>query len=344
MKRGKFMEGNNSIKKSIVLAVILLFVSVSVIPSTGTNAVEKTSTASFDGNTLYVGGGGPGNYSTIQEAINNASDGDTVFVYNDSSPYYENVVVNKIINLVGEDRSSTIIDGNESFSVLEIYGDGVNISGFTIQNGEYGIFIFGDGCTIINSCIKNNDQCGISLSKYHDCVIIDNEITDNDGGLDIYYSSNIKILGNIISDNSEGVALIYNTERVLIEGNIISNNAGGLGIIGSSNNIISGNEFSRNWLTIVLIKNLDAHSTNNKIVNNNFIRNRFPIFQVRDICSGNFYDGNYWNRPRLLPKWIPLHFNFDWHPAQEPYDIDGGDSISVERNVHCREGVGGYVK
>ncbi|UCF13148.1 MAG: hypothetical protein JSW06_02545 [Thermoplasmatales archaeon] len=50
------MVRNNLIKKGLVVSVILLFVSVSVIPSTGTNVVEKSSNVSFDGNTLYVGG------------------------------------------------------------------------------------------------------------------------------------------------------------------------------------------------------------------------------------------------------------------------------------------------
>lgn len=41
------------------------------------------------GDTLYVGGDGPGNYSTIQAAIDNASGGDSVFVY--KGIYHENV-------------------------------------------------------------------------------------------------------------------------------------------------------------------------------------------------------------------------------------------------------------
>ncbi|UCD13765.1 MAG: hypothetical protein JSW60_09460 [Thermoplasmatales archaeon] len=66
------------LKKGIAVAVIVLFVGMS-IPSTGT-VVEK-SIISFDGKTLYVGGDGPGNYSKIQDAIDNASDGDTVSVF-----------------------------------------------------------------------------------------------------------------------------------------------------------------------------------------------------------------------------------------------------------------------
>jgi len=54
---------------------------------------------------------------------------------------------------------------------------------------------------------------------------------------------------------------------------------------------------------------------------------------------GNTFDENYWNKPRLLPKPLigrkdlvileelhnfPIAFlfmKFDFHPAQEPYDI-----------------------
>ncbi len=62
----------------------------------------------IDGNTLYVGGSGPDNYTSIQDAINNASNGDTIFVY--SGRYYEDIYIWKNINLIGEDRNTTIIE------------------------------------------------------------------------------------------------------------------------------------------------------------------------------------------------------------------------------------------
>ena len=65
---------------------------------------------SYDGNTLYVGGSGPNNYSSIQSAVNDANPGDTVFVYNGT--YYETVYIDKNdITLLGEDKNITIIDG-----------------------------------------------------------------------------------------------------------------------------------------------------------------------------------------------------------------------------------------
>ena len=66
------------VKKPLAIAVILLFFSVSVIPSTGTTDVKQSTVTTAKGDTLYVGGNGTGNYSKIQDAIDNASDGDTV--------------------------------------------------------------------------------------------------------------------------------------------------------------------------------------------------------------------------------------------------------------------------
>ena len=97
------------VKKPLAVAVFLLFLSVSVIPLSGTTDVKQITMSTNSGDTLYVGGNGTGNYSKIQDAIDNASDGDTVYVYDDSSPYYENVVLNKSINLIGEDKNSTVI-------------------------------------------------------------------------------------------------------------------------------------------------------------------------------------------------------------------------------------------
>ncbi|UCD13534.1 MAG: hypothetical protein JSW60_08255, partial [Thermoplasmatales archaeon] len=96
------------VKKLLAVGIILLLVGMS-IPSTGTT-IEKSS-LSFDGKTLYVGGSGEGNYTKIQDAIDDASDGDTVFVYDDSSPYQQESYLNieKSINLIGEDRDTTVI-------------------------------------------------------------------------------------------------------------------------------------------------------------------------------------------------------------------------------------------
>ena len=74
-------------KKSIAIGIIFLFILSALAPLTlGYNVKisdikEQTPLIVSRGNTLYVGGSGPGNYTKIQDAIDNTSDGDTVFVY-----------------------------------------------------------------------------------------------------------------------------------------------------------------------------------------------------------------------------------------------------------------------
>ena len=77
----------------------------------------------------------PDDYSTIQEAINNAVDGDTVFVK--TGTYYEHIIVNRTVTLVGEDASTTIIDGSDTGHVVYIVQDNVNITGFTVRNSGH---------------------------------------------------------------------------------------------------------------------------------------------------------------------------------------------------------------
>ena len=118
----------------LIIGITVLLIGMSVTPSTGINLVKQSTKATLDGNTLYVGCLGPGCYSKIQDAVDDASDGDTVFVYDDSSPYIENIIINKTINLIGENRDTTVIDGNGSGDVIHLDIDGVYISGFTLQN------------------------------------------------------------------------------------------------------------------------------------------------------------------------------------------------------------------
>ena len=79
--------GGFYIKNYIVGILVCILLITTVFPVSGNELMGEMSISNSFGNTLYVGGSGPKNYSTIQEAINDASDGDTVFVYDDSSPY-----------------------------------------------------------------------------------------------------------------------------------------------------------------------------------------------------------------------------------------------------------------
>jgi len=198
------------IKKGLAVVVILLFIGMCIVPSTAVQEFKDVSTVSFDGNTLYVGGSGPNNYTTIQSAIDDAVDGDTVFVYDDSSPYYEKVRVNKSINLIGENRETTIIDGEEldHFDVIEIFADEAMITGFTIKNSgnlwpdDVGIDIRGNHTQIIDNVIENNHM-GVYLHDADSNIICSNIFRDS-FGKDIrldYHSDNNTIANNTLESD-----------------------------------------------------------------------------------------------------------------------------------------------
>ena len=103
----------------------------------------------------------PDDYPTIQEAINHADAGDTVFVRNGT--YYEHVCVNKTVSIAGQDRNTTTIDGNQTGTVVTVTADNVNISGFTVQNGEAGLDLAGDGNTVTSSMFSSNGAAETDL-------------------------------------------------------------------------------------------------------------------------------------------------------------------------------------
>jgi parallel beta-helix repeat protein len=304
-------------------------------------------------NKLYVGGSGPGNYTKIQDAINDSSDGDTVYVYDDSSPYYENVQIIKSINLIGENKETTIIDGNEIGDVLWLMTDEINVSGFTIQNGSNSNGTAGgirldasSNSKIFNNIVKNNDKYGIHVieNESSNNLISRNIIMKNGADdyrtracLNIYLlrSSNNIIADNIIKDAiGIGIGICYWSENTTVSRNIITDNKmEGIKSRFSYNNTIIENTIENNNLFGIRI----LYGSSSNLFQRNNIQNNFPInvfFILTNPKYPNHWDNNYWGQSRLFPKpiigyvqadakkvlgipWLAL----DWHPASEPYDI-----------------------
>jgi parallel beta-helix repeat protein len=268
----------------------MLFVPInSAYSNIGIQIDNKQIIISNKGNTLYVGGNGSNNYSTIQSAINDANNGDTVFVYDDSSPYKENLIINKSINLIGENRDDTIIDGNNNDSVIKIKANYVTISNFTIQNGK-GVFNAGielcfshnptNYTTIFNNNIFNNEE-GIYIrggSSYNN--ISDNNISYNEGngilnwgGSDPYRNFGNIIQGNIISYNGyrgiDSTTNVYKT--IIIDNKIFSNDGGGIFSDGSYDEICYNKIYSNKIYGInygLGFPSLNVLISNNKIYKN----------------------------------------------------------------------------
>ena len=239
------------LRKGLAVGIILLFVGTCIIPSTGQD-IEKPSITTSRGNWLYVGGSGPGNYSTIQSALNNASDEDTIYIYN--GIYYENILVNKKISLIGENNYSTIIDGrqNPDNPVVHVITSPFRICNLTIRNASFwndGIEVgyIDMGYTINNSTVFN-------------CRIFKTYM-----GICLWNSSNMLVSDCSIFDNVEGVILVK-SKYCRIEHCVLSNRQRGISInIGSQNNTvidckISGNATGHDY-------GIDTYNDNNVISN-----------------------------------------------------------------------------
>jgi predicted outer membrane repeat protein len=128
--------------------------------------------------------------ASIQTAINATTTGDTVSVA--TGTYVENINFSgKNIAVIGADRETTIIDGNQSGSVVTFENKETSsaiLSGFTIQNGSAskggGIFCDNSSPTLTNVTVSGNtatDGGGI-YSANSSPTITSTEVTDNYGG------------------------------------------------------------------------------------------------------------------------------------------------------------------
>ncbi|UCG69041.1 MAG: right-handed parallel beta-helix repeat-containing protein [Thermoplasmata archaeon] len=197
---------------------LIMIVGVVVIVDVGMDI-----SLNVGGTTLYVNTTGSGGaYTSIQDAINDSKDGDTVFVY--SGTYYGNISVNKTINLTGEGKDKTIIDGVWVPDVFVVYVsiDWVNITGFTITQGWRGIYLTSSNNKIINNNISSCGD-GIFSTASSNNKIIDNNISNYENGIYINGHGN-NITGNNITNNSlTGIGIGYSQGNTLYRNTMINN-------------------------------------------------------------------------------------------------------------------------
>jgi parallel beta-helix repeat protein len=263
-------------------------------------------------------------YQHIQDGIDNAFDGYTVYVCNGT--YRENVIVNKSISLIGEDANEAIIDGCAEGSVISIYAKGVNISTFMIQNSG-----------------KEPYDAGIE-SRSSKTEIYGNNIQENNLGIYLHYPDHIVIIGNVIQNNAKGVYLWWSFYNLIYD-NVIRNNLNGIELdvswaaiiyneIDNNSVAVYLDESNRNIVVINIIKNNDfgielRNSDENEIFLNNFIdncKNAYFFNSFFNFWNRNYWDDWHWRIPKPIfgqikigersIKWV----NFDWHPLNKPIE------------------------
>ncbi|SVC50589.1 uncharacterized protein METZ01_LOCUS303443, partial [marine metagenome] len=254
-----------------------------------TNDVSAMPYAKYDVKT-----DGTGDYTVIQTAIDATTAGDTVLVY--PGTYVENINYNgKNIVVLGEDRETTIIDGNYNGTVVTFNNEEDTtavLSGFTIQNGSGvgynpgGIFCSYSDPTIRNVIVRNNISGGIRTfwsEPIIEDVIISGNIGGNGGGIICNSDgsatlTNVAIIDNHATFNGGGLFTSHGANPTLTNVTITGNSAG------SSGGGINGGSFLPLILTNVTIAGNSAGSSggginlddSNYIIRNSILWNNSP--------------------------------------------------------------------
>jgi parallel beta-helix repeat protein len=233
-------------------------------------------------------------YQTIQSAIddNQTLDGHTILVR--EGTYYEHVAVNKSILLIGQNRSTTVIDGNSTGAVVLVTAHNVTVKGFSVRNGEIGIHVdhsndssvdennvfqnvdgidvtYSNNCTIDRNAIENNTQRGILVTNSRNFAVSGNSVFLSGWyGINSNASANGLILANVIRESYfDGIGLLQTDGCVVAENNVNENSVFGIWIE-SSNNVV--------------------------IYHNNFVSNNIQASVSTSACLwDNGAEGNYWS-------------------------------------------------
>ena len=306
----------------VICIVIILLIRFSLISTADSLKFEELNNSiisqSFNGTTLYVGGNGPGNYSKIQDAIDNASSGDTIFVYKESSPYYENIIIKQDnIKLIGEEKQSTIIDGNGIGHVIDINSNNTTLEKFTIQHsGSVEEFEFDSGIHV--NYMSNNIN------------ITENIIIDNQHGIFFDGCQNSVISKNIILRNIEGIIMYGDARNNVIYQNKIENNRNAIHEAFTRYSHIISNNIANNTGVGIICSVTTYHITEkNNFINNSYhayFEGKLKYFSERNIWIRNYWDSWIGFGPKIIKGRIYLPWiNFDWFPENKPYNISLND-------------------
>ena len=188
----------------ILLVSVTIFVLSLIGPASATN--------------WSVDGSGGADFTGIQDAINNASDGDRIIVH--SGVYYENVVVDKSVTLKG--TGQPVVDARRKGSAITLTADGITLQGFNATNSG-----------------SSWSDAGIKVTSNNNTITGSNP--SNNRGIYLSYSSNNTITGNNVSSIYLG-----NSSNNSITGN----NVGSINLYFSSDNTITGNVFVNDGLSV----------------------------------------------------------------------------------------------
>ncbi|WP_094227909.1 lectin like domain-containing protein [Methanolobus psychrotolerans] len=280
-------------------------ISLNASNSIGSDVSLRSSFIHVLNSTIVVNSSGSGDFTTIFEALDAVSDGDTILV--EPGVYTENLWFAdgniSLISSTGNYEDVSMISSDSGYDAIVVFADNITISGINISGGSAGIYLaFSNGCSV-NRCYASNNTYGIYLGSTQDSNISNCTIDGNEYGLSLVGSSNNYLADNSIGNNSfncrfdsepnvvstnntvNGKPIYYfvNSSDIVINS---SSNAGLVHLIDSSNITVQDIEIENNYYGLYLY-----NSSNITITNCTSTDNRYGAYLS---SSGNnmIYDCN----------------------------------------------------
>jgi len=268
------------------------------------------------GETIYVSPP----WESIQDAVNVASDGDTIIL--GEGVFEDNVIVNKRLTIKSKSgpEKTTVQAADPNDDVFSVTANSVNISGFTIKGARSyraGIKLdVVERCNILNNIISGS-YYGIYLEKSSNNTINGNNVSSNGYGVWLFYSDNNVLAnntvfgcwyqrgiyltgsnGNILTDNTAsnngeyGIYLHFSNNDTLSDNNASNNGNHGIFLESSDNNILNDNIAMNNDLDGFYLHNSDVNSLKNNTVLDNDRDGIRLYFSNNDLLSHNNVSSN----------------------------------------------------
>lgn len=247
--------------------------------------------------TWYVDCAGSADFTSIQEAVTAAAEGDTIIV--GDGTYTENVIVDKSLVIQSENGAelTTVQAAAANTDVFSVTAEDVIINGFSIfgatATGKSGIAVKGTSgsCKIINNHCNGNSE-GITISSDNNTISNNTCTLGGRYGISLSNATGNFITSNSCINNTDGsgfaIYLADNARANIVSGNISDLNKQGIRVKNAFDNMIFSNIFSNNETGLEIA----TKSTGNLFYLNNFVGNTVVLSE-----GFQAVDGNSWNSP-----------------------------------------------
>lgn len=194
--------------------ILLLLVSLCVLLAVG------AAPAAAQNGELVVNPDGSEDFETIQAAVDDADDGDTIIVQ--SGAYDEHVFVHTSVTIVGEDTGDgvpTMVGDGDDGPAFSIDADDVTIDGFAVETDDYDGDVTGvlvedaSGATVTNVAFAEFDGTAVLLDNADDAMITENVFKGGDDAAEAIgvfgddTASDITITENFVSGGEYGISV-----------------------------------------------------------------------------------------------------------------------------------------